>query len=212
MNGDRGVLRLLRFRGAGPEVLLDAALREAVGRASSAMPGLLGSWAGRRRADDSDERCVVTVSTAEDTLRSPLLERLGLGDLEGGHLSVDLIEDVTLPLCIAVSGDRDVPPRILRIVHGTTRQDQLPRYVQAVEAGAAADVAARHGPLRLYLAQASSDEFLTVSAWAAWGDVEVSTGGDARHPDATRHAELLRTTTVDHFELLAEDTTGCPEP
>ena len=208
MTGDPATLRLLRFRGVGSEVLLDGALRDALERASSAMPGLLDAWAGRRRAEGSDERCVVTVSTSEDVLDTPLLDHLGLQALDPAHLSIGLIEDLALPLSVGVVGDRDHPARILRVVHGTARRGELERYLEAVEAGAALDVAARHGPLRLYLARASSDEFVTASTWADWSDVEASTGGDARHPEATRHAELLRATSVGHFELLTGEPPG----
>ena len=166
------------------------------------MPGVLEAWAGRRRAEGSDERCIVTVSTSDDVLDGPLLDHLGLRTFDPSRLSIEVIEDLALPLAVAVSSERDACARILRIVRGTTRRGELPRYVQAVEAGAAADVAARHGPLRLYLAEASPDAFVTASTWADWSDVEASTGGDARHPEATRHPELLQTTSVDHFELV----------
>jgi hypothetical protein len=106
---------------------------------------------------------------------------------------------------VAVVGDREDPPRVLRIVEGTAREGELPRYVREAAAGAARDVAAHHGPLRLYLAVREPDRFVTVSTWAEWADIEASTGSDARRPDATRHAELLVSADVAHFEILPDE-------
>ncbi|HYM83655.1 MAG TPA: hypothetical protein VEY67_05860 [Candidatus Dormibacteraeota bacterium] len=199
-------LRVLRFRALGSETGLDVRLRTVVLPGIARMPGVLEAWAGRRRTlDDAAERCLAAVVAIDDPLVASLGEPPELRRLDPSLPVVEAVTSQVLPVAVAVIGDRPDPPRVLRVVDGSVRSDELPRYVREVEAGARADVMARHGPLRLYLAVQEPDRFLTISTWADWGDIQASTGSDARHPSVTRHVELLRSADVAHFELLPDD-------
>jgi hypothetical protein len=91
---------------------------------------------------------------------------------------------------------------ILRIFRGRAQPGVLDRYLADVRRGTIEDVTGGHGPLGLFLAQTGPDEFITVSVWLRWSDIERATGGNIRQPFATRHAYHLASGVVEHLEVV----------
>ena len=99
-------------------------------------------------------------------------------------------------------------PRVLRVVEGSVRDGEFDRYVEEAEAGTRADAAAGRGPVTLYLARAGTNDFVTLSTWTEWDDVQDATGSDIRRPQATRHAERLAAWSASHFEIVGPEPAG----
>ena len=79
--------------------------------------------------------------------------------------------------------------------------------------GAAAGIpttttAAFDGAGALYLARTGTNDFVTLSTWTEWDDVQDATGSDIRRPQATRHAERLVAWSASHFEIVGREPAG----
>jgi hypothetical protein len=194
------MLRLLCVTATAAEVSLDLGLRDAVLPAIAVAEGVVEAWAGRRRSSEQDERCLAVISFGAGLTallgEPPTFRRIAPSLPDG-----EPVEILRLPVRVAVKGDSG-DPAVLRVLYGTTVPGALERYLELAEAGARDDAVSHHGPLWLYIATAVPDRFVTVSAWSRWEDIEASTGSDARDPGATRHAHLLATTEVAHYEIL----------
>ena len=205
---DGSVLRLFRFRPRGPGSVLDATLRESVAPCLAGLEGLRRLHLGRRGPDESGERVVVSVWSSSAAMTG------GLGiDSGSAGLDVDLAVSVdepvveVLPIRVEVPDGVPGTPGILRVFRGQTHPGLLDEYVEDVRRGTLADVEAGIGPLALYLGLAGPVDFVTVSVWAGWGDIEAATGGNVRRPVATRHAGRLAGGTASHYEALPEAAT-----
>jgi hypothetical protein len=196
-------LRLFQFRPVGSGSAFDAAFREPF-RRFCALPGVVVAFVGRHGAADAGERIVASVWDTVDAATGPF-------ELE----ALDGIEDVRVELVPVMVADARLPPAdttaILRIFRGSTKPGQLEAYASDVRAGVAADVAAGHGPLALFLAATGPDEFVTISTWPDWDAIAQATGGNVRQPGATRQTGRLRSGAVSHYEVLPESV-AAPEP
>jgi hypothetical protein len=109
-----------------------------------------------------------------------------------------------LPVAVAIRPGRSAPPAIVRVYRGEVRKGQLDAYIQDVRTGALADADTNEGLVGLYLGAQPPSRFITVSAWTGWPAIERATGGNVRHPIATRHAHRLVAGEVDHYEAVAD--------
>jgi heme-degrading monooxygenase HmoA len=197
------LLRLFRFRPVGSGSAFDAAFREPF-RRFCASPGIVRAYAGRHGAGDAGERVVVSIWDTDEAGAGPFeIEALeGVEDRQVEALSVR----VAAPLA---TGDDSTA--ILRVFRGATRPGQLDAYADDVRDGVAADLAAGHGPLALFLGVGGPDSFVTVSAWRDWDAIQAATGADVRRPVSTRHTSRLLSGSVQHYEVLPE-ASAAPEP
>jgi hypothetical protein len=184
------VLRIHRFRplAVGIDVVLRNRLAEL-----RALPGLLDVAVGRQGPDELGPRVLASVWESEAAMPPPLGR--ALGDVADAAIEV-------APIRVLFRADAGVAPRIIRVFRGRVRPGELARYVEEVRVGTAADDAAGHGPLALYLAEsdAAPDGFVTLSTWTSWPAVEAATGGDVNRPVATRHPERIASADVTHYE------------
>lgn len=184
------VLRIHRFR---PLVVgIDVVLRNRLAELR-ALPGLLDVVVGRQGPDELGPRVLASVWTSEAAMPPPLGSELG----EVADAAIEVA-----PVRVLFRADAGPAPRIIRLFRGRVRPGELARYVEEVRVGTAADDAAGHGPLALYLAEsaASPDGFVTLSTWTSWPAVEAATGGDVNRPVATRHPERIVSAEVTHYE------------
>jgi hypothetical protein len=180
--------------------VIDGQLRSAAERLS-ALP-ISACYVGRRH-DREPERVVASVWPSAETMRASL----GLAQ-DGDHVESDrlgpLVEvsvDV-LPIAVDLVFDEPTASTLLRVYRGRVQAGDLERYAAEVRAGTIANDAAGHGPTALHLGVAEPDRFVTVSAWTGWDQIEAATGGDIRHPSATRQPERLLEGAVSHYEIL----------
>jgi hypothetical protein len=201
--GDASVLRVFAFRPAGSETSLDAMLRDDLLPPLLALPGLLDALVGRHNVGDGDERVVASVWESRDAMTAQLGDTSLIapfrpehaGSIQDGRVDV-------LPLAVSVRVEAADAPTILRIFRGEVQEGQLDLYVGEARDGALADAEANDGLVALYLGIERPSRFLTVSAWTNWGAIEKATGGDVRHPIATRNPRRIATEAVEHYEIL----------
>jgi hypothetical protein len=197
------ILRLFTFRPV--RVAFDRILREEMVPALLELPGLADVYVGRQGPDELGPRLVATVWASHDAMESAV----GVSFERPVFLPEYLAETTDrelefLPLAFGYRFQRPDRPGVLRLVAGQVRSGELERYVEEARAGTQSDAAAGHGPLALYLASRSPDEFVTLSVWPDWATLQDATGGDIDQPVATRHAQLLRAWRVDHYEAIPE--------
>jgi hypothetical protein len=201
--GDAAVVRLLTFRPAGDDAVVDAALRSLAFGVLGRMP-VSAVFAGRRH-EGAGERVVVSLWESLETLVDSLgpLSAHNAAEAERFDQMAEIRVEV-LPLAVAVEFERDPHATVLRIFRGRTHPGELDAYVEDVRAGTLADMAAEQGPHALFLGIDPPQGFLTVSVWADWGRIQAATGGNIRNPIATRHAHRLLDGTANHYELLPD--------
>jgi hypothetical protein len=201
--GDGTILRLFAFRPARSDSAFDATLRDDVLPGLLALPGLVDAFVGRPGPAEDQEPVIASVWRSRRAMSR---------DLESSSLLAPFQPDQEpeivasrldiLPVAVAIRPDRVEPPAIIRVYRGEVRPGELDEYVQDVRSGALADVQTNEGLVALYLGAQAPARFITVSAWTGWSAVERATGGNVRHPIATRHAHRLVAAEVDHYEIL----------
>jgi hypothetical protein len=201
------VLRLFRFKPATPQ--FDETVRRTLLPDLGQLPGLLDMVAGRRVSIADDDRVVASIWES----LSAMQDAVGASP-EESPFHPELLEESTNRKFLAapiVFGDlyrTGAEPRVLRVVEGSVHDGEFDRYVEEAEAGTRADAAAGGGPVTLYLARAGTNEFVTLSTWTEWDDVQDATGSDIRRPQATRHAERLDAWSASHFEIVGPERAG----
>lgn len=199
------LLRLLTFRPDRAGDSADEQLRQSILPELLQMPGLLYVYAARASATEGDTRVVATVWGGDVTAASEGLDRPF--DFESSDHALDVdVESHNLDIELAFEGVDT--PQILRIFRGRTVPGELDNYVEHARQGTLADALADHGPEALFLARVPPDQFVTVSAWAAWDDIAASTGGNLRQPIGTRYSELLAGGTAAFFEIVPNTPHG----
>jgi hypothetical protein len=192
------VIRVFSFQAARKgfdEILRTELVPDLLGKA-----GLRDWYVGRQGPDDAGPRVVATVWDRRESMIDALGEQLGTFHPEYLDATVGQRLEVMELLIDWRSEREDV--RILRLLRGQVREGELGAYVEDVERGVQLDASDGHGPAALYLAESGRDAFVTVSAWRDWSDIEQATGGDVRHPLATRHPERLVAWDVQLFEVV----------
>jgi hypothetical protein len=197
-------LRVVTFQADGPESAVDAVLRELVLPPLLEGPSIVDVWIGRSGAGSDRSRVLVTTwldepdpdATDDATaLAHPRLAALGA-------VTLHFVEQ--LHLAVHARFDREEPPRILRIFRGRALPGELGAYVDEARAGMAADAQVNDGLVAFALGTGPDDRVVTVSTWTGWAAIEAATGGDTRHPVATRNARRLASFDVVHLEILPE--------
>ena len=196
------VLRVFSFRPV--RSAFDAVLRDVMVPDLRRFPDLLDLHLGRRGPDELGPRLIASVWSSRDAM----VDAVGEGfDPPVFHPEfIDETEDRTLeilPLAISLRFERPAPPRIMRATRGRIRPGERTAYIEEARIGTLADVEARRGPLALHLGTGpGDDDFLTVSVWENWSDIEAATGGDIGRPIATRHPERIVDWDASHYEII----------
>ena len=207
------VLRLLVFTPSADDGFVDNALR-GLARTLAGLP-VCGIAIGRRQ-QDARERAIAT--TWSDV--ASMVGALG-PEAEHGLATIEQLPVIAnasvrvLPLRFALSFDRLDPEAVLRVYRGRARPGELEEYTEEVREGTFADDSAAQGPLTLCLAVDEPDQFVTVSTWTDWDTIMRATGGNIRHPIATRHSHRLLEGTADLYEILPrtpDETRLVPTP
>jgi hypothetical protein len=200
---DEGILRLLGFQPLGSGAELDAALRDDVLRGFLSAPGILDAYVARNGTGVAGERVIASMWESRDAMASELGEASAIG-----RFHPERVEDLTssrldiLPLVLTVRHDRVEPPIILRVYRGQVRPGELEAYVEEARDGTLLDAATNEGLVALYLGTEPPARFITVSAWTNWDSIARATGGNIRHPVATRNAARIAEGSVTHYEIL----------
>jgi hypothetical protein len=145
-----------------------------------------------------DERVVATFWASREAMEAALAS----GSLLRLEPEVSTRTEI-LPLAIDLRFDQHLDPtRILRIFRGQIRPGELALYVEDARRGATSDGATSHGPSAFFLSALPPSRFLSLSLWSSWSEIELSTGGNIRHPIATHHAERIVSGQAAHYEIL----------
>lgn len=204
---DETVLRLFGFRPRGSGAELDAALRNEVLPDFLALGGILDAYVARSSADDDGERVIASIWESRDAMAAELGESAVLG-----RFHPERLEELTssrldvMPVAVAVRYEREAAPAILRVYRGEVREDELDLYVDEARSGTTADGKTNLGLIALYLGTERPSRFITISAWGGWEAIETATGGNIRHPMATRNAVRIASGTAAHYEILPATT------
>lgn len=192
------LLRLFTSPAPAFDAVFDSAVRDVLVPAYLGTAGIVDVLAGRD--GETGERVIVSVW--DDERPAENADGQAPGSLEALDDRIPPGDARVLPIAVAIrSEDRERTPHVIRLFEGRVRDGELSSYIENVREGAREDAAAG-GPIALYLAPEGDRSFVTVSAWADWGAIERATGGDIREPRRTRHAELLESWTVRHFEAV----------
>jgi len=201
------VLRLFRFKPATPQ--FDETVRRTLLPDLGRLPGLLDMVAGRRVSLADDDRVIASIwrswSAMQDAVGASIEESPFHPELLDGSTNRKFS---AAPIVFGGLYQAGAEPRVLRVVEGSVRDGEFDRYVEEAEAGTRADAAAGRGPVTLYLARAGTNDFVTLSTWTEWDDVQDATGGDIRRPQATRHSERLAAWSASHFEIVGLEPAG----
>lgn len=195
------VVRLFRCRPVRYE--FDSILRERMIPDLLRSPGVLDVHVGRHGPDSIGERLVASIWATE----AAMVSAMGT-DIEASLFHPEYLEETTdrrlqvHPLAISAVAGRQEPARVLRLVEGRVRAGELDAYVDEARRGTEQDIATGRGPLALYLAGLPPDRFVTLSVWTDWPAIEAATGAGTDRPGATRHAERLAETRVEHYEVV----------
>ncbi|MEA2622237.1 MAG: hypothetical protein QOH61_1147 [Chloroflexota bacterium] len=198
---DGELVRLVYLRDAATMSQIDVRLRDRVLPALCGAPGVQDVYIGRRGPDQNGERIVASIWGSKQLV----VEHMNDGSNEADRL--ELGDDLTarveeLPIAIALRFPSELPALVLRVFRGEVKEGQVDDYLQAARTGAEADASNGEGPLGLFLGFAGARRFVTVSVWPDWSTIQKRTGGNARQPIATRHAQMLETGTATHYEIL----------
>lgn len=198
-------LRVVAFQPSANESPVDAVLRHAIVPRLLAREEVVDAWIGRQ-GSSSDRTRVLASTWASDPGAEPadlaILRDAGLSD------APPVVDDVDqLSLAVHARFERTEPARILRIFRGVVRRGELDAYVVEARAGMTADAEVNDGLIAFALGTEPPDSFVTISAWTGWAAIEAATGGNTRHPFATRNSARLATFRIAHFEILPEAPT-----
>jgi heme-degrading monooxygenase HmoA len=195
------LVRLAFLRDSAPMSQIDAALRDRGVSAMSGLPGVLESYAARRGPDRTSERVLASIWSSQvehDEAMSASASETALAELdESVAQSIEVI-----PVVIGLRFRQASPARVLRVFRGEIREGMTDRYLSAARAGAIRDAESGEGPHGYFLGLVDDHRFVSVSVWPSWDEIQQVTGGTSEHPVATRHAEMLRAGTAQHFEIL----------
>jgi hypothetical protein len=196
------VLRLFSFRPV--QAAFDAVLREVMVPDLRLFPDLVDLHVGRRGPDELGPRLIASVWSSRTAMIAAVGEHFEPPTFHPEYLeaTADRLLEVN-PLAVSLRFERAAPARIMRALRGRIRPGEREAYVEEARAGTLADVEAGRGPIALHLAIGpSDDDFLTVSIWESWSDIEAATGGDIERPIATRHPERIVDWDASHFEII----------
>lgn len=197
---DEQVMRLMTFRPV--RVAYDEILRSRVVPGLAGMPGVIDCYSGRQGPDDLGPRIVASVWQSEAAIADADLDRTGNIEPREPDEVTDRIVEI-LPLLVVERFTTAREPRVLRLVRGRVRAGEFSAYAEDVRAGAEVDALGEGGPLSLYMGgHDASDEFVTLSTWHSWEDIEAASGGDVHQPRATRRPERLVEWDVSHYEIV----------
>lgn len=198
-------LRVVTFQALGPDSAVDATLRSDLLPQLLAEPDVVDAWQGRRGTGDGSRALVSTWrepwmaagGEAPDVrlLRTPALAAI---------CAIEIAAVEQLEIAVHARFTRVEPARVLRIFHGTTRPSELIPYVDEARAGMTADSQINDGLVSFVLGHDGVDRFVSASTWTGWPAIEAATGGNTRHPFATRNARRLTDYRIVHLELLPE--------
>jgi hypothetical protein len=196
VEGTRAVLlmRLLTFKPGAPGEVTDQYVREVLLPDLGSRPSLCHAYLGRSG----------TVAGARVALTVWDGEAEGLAGLLPSELATPVLEPTVelAEAAVALTFESVDEPLILRVFRGMAQSAVKTRYLDAVLDGTLADVASGSGPHALFLGSLDEERFITASVWSDWRRIEAATGGNIRQPIATRHAELLREGTAEHYEIV----------
>ena len=200
-----GTLRLFTFRPA--RAGFDALLRDTLLPDLLAFPALEDLHVGRQGPDDLGPRLVASVWSSRDAMTGAVGEDFDPPTFHPEYMSettdhglqiLELIAALRFRRRRCASRRRHHPGGARTSTAGCARA--LSRHRPG---GTCDDVRAGHGPAALYLASPPDDDcFVTLSVWGSWAALEQATGGDARHPIATRHMEQMVEWQVEHYEAV----------
>jgi hypothetical protein len=196
------VLRLFSFRPV--HSAFDAVLRDVMVPDLRLFPELLDLHLGRRGPDELGPRLIASVWSSRDSMITAVGRDFDPPVFHPEYLdeTADRVLEV-LPLPLSLRFERSAPPRIMRALRGSIRPGERPAYVEEARMGTLADVQAGRGPLALHLGTGpGDDDFVTVSVWESWSDIEAATGGDIARPIATRHPERIVDWDASHYEII----------
>jgi hypothetical protein len=207
VNGeDAPVMRVTTFRPRDPWQELDHHLRDEVLPRFASAAGLRRGWVGRRGAEGTDQRVIVSIwsssaaaaaaPTVPDILGTLVEAAVPITDEHTDVLSVGILEEFT----------RDMEMHILRVFRGIVVTGELDRYIERARQGTLEDGARANGPGAVAMGMSPPDGFVTVSTWPDWAAIEAATGGNIAHPLLTRSRELIREGGPTHYELLTTVT------
>jgi len=195
------IIRLFKFRPV--RVAFDQILREEMVPALVEFPGLLDLYVGRRGPEELGPRLIATIWNSRESMASAVGESLDYPVFLPQYLDETAERELQFfPLAFGYRFARPDQPGVLRLVEGAVQAGGLERYVAEAHAGTLADDDQGRGPLALYLAPRSAEQFLTLSVWSDWASLQEATGGDIDRPIATRHAKLLDAWQAEHYEAI----------
>jgi hypothetical protein len=198
-------LRVVTFRALGPDSAVDAVLRTVVLPRLVDAPDVVDAWQGRRGAPDGSH---VLASTWIEPPRGAFGDPLDVALLRDPQLvslgGTELVSVEETQLAVHARFSRPEPARLMRVFHGQARPGELDDYIDEARAGMTADAQINDGLVSYVLGRVGDDAFVSVSTWTGWAAIEAATGGDTRHPFATRNSGRLAEYRVAHLELLPE--------
>lgn len=192
------VIRVFSFSAARRG--FDSTLRDELIPDMLEKPGIVDCYVGRRGEDDLGPRVVASVWDSREAMVDAVSDGLGAFHPEHLDATTDQVLEI-VELRVAWKAE-SASARILRVLRGEVTPGELEVYADEVRLGVDLDTVDDDGPTALYLGRSGDDAFVTVSAWREWSHIEAATGGDIRHPDATRHSERLVTWAVELFEIV----------
>jgi hypothetical protein len=195
-----GTLRLFECRSSGPA--FDERLRTTLAPRLRATPGTELVWVARQGLDPHGTRLLASTWESEDAMRVGLGEDpvdLGI-DEEPAGARVE-----AYPILGARIDGGPLEAGILRLARGLLSIEPA-RYAEIVMEGVEEDLRLGHAPSALVIAQAGPRDFVTLSTWVDWRQVEVATGASTEDPIRTKRASELLSFEAVHYELLADLT------
>jgi len=192
------VFRCRPLRGAFDEILRGVMLPDLIRRS-----GVTAVYAGRQGPDEIGTRVVVSLWSG----RAAMATTMGL-DVEESRFHPEYLPETTdrivevMPLELALTFDAPPGAGVLRFARGRVRAGEMAAYLDGVRLGTAGDVAAGTGPTALYVGRLAEDEFLTLSLWRSWADIQAATGADLDRPVSTQRADGLLEFEATHYESI----------
>jgi choline dehydrogenase-like flavoprotein len=196
------ILRLFSFRPV--QSAFDTVLRDVMVPDLRRFPELLDLYLGRRGPDELGPRLIASVWSSRSGMILAVGEHFDPPTFHPEYLdaTTDRMLEI-LPLAVSLRFERPTPARIMRALRGRIRPGARDAYVEETRIGTLADVAAGRGPVALHLATGpGDDDFVTLSVWETWSDIEAATGGVVDRPIATRHPERIIEWDASHYELI----------
>ena len=198
-------LRVVTFQALGPDSAVDAVLRSVVLPRLLGGPDVLDAWQGRRGSADGNH---ILASTWVGAPSAGLAEPLDIAVLRDPELvslgGAEVVSVEELEVAVHAKFERSEPARVLRVFRGLARPGELDEYIEEARAGMTADARINDGLVSFVLGRDRGDAFTSVSTWTGWAAIESATGGDTRHPFATRNSRRLEGYRITHLELLPE--------